>query len=113
MQIIWDAKTSVTSSQLLEKLKSLDKDWRPTTVLTFLARLIEKGVLTSIRCGRSNMYSPLISHSKYRHSETRAFLDVVHEGSVTSFVATLYENDSLSESELDELKDWFSKIGEK
>jgi predicted transcriptional regulator len=79
------------------------------TVLTFLARLIEKGILTSVRHGRSNEYIPLITESEYKQFETRTFLNSVHDGSVKSFITALYEGNDLTAEEISELKQWFSQ----
>lgn len=109
MQLIWDAGGSVSSSKLLDDLKTLGKEWKPSTMLTFLARLIEKGILTSVRHGRANEYIPLITEAEYKQYETRSFLNTVHDGSVKNFIAALYEGNDLTASEVKELQEWFSQ----
>ena len=113
MHFVWAAGDSVSSARLLDDLKTINKEWKPNTVLTFLARLIEKGVLTSIRHGRSNEYIPLITESEYKQFESRSFLNAVHDGSIKSFVVALYENNDLTATEIAELKEWFSQKEEK
>lgn len=108
MRSIWAAGSPVTSAQLLESLRG-DKAWKPTTVLTFLARLVEKGVLKTERQGKAYKYIPLISEIEYKSIETRNFLDEVHNGSIKSFVAALFEGNDMSREEIDELKKWFSQ----
>jgi len=51
MKIIWDAKEPVTSAYISEKLKG-KKDWKITSILTFLARLTEKGFMSAREKGR-------------------------------------------------------------
>ncbi len=109
MRFVWAAGASISSAKLLDDLKAVNKEWKPNTVLTFLARLIEKGVLTSIRHGRSNEYIPLVTKSEYKQFETRSFLNAVHDGSVKSFITALYENNDLTATEITELKEWFSQ----
>ncbi|HOV25495.1 MAG TPA: BlaI/MecI/CopY family transcriptional regulator [Pseudobacteroides sp.] len=109
MQLVWAAGRSVSSAKLLNDLKAINKEWKPNTVLTFLARLIEKGILTSVRHGRSNEYIPLITESEYKQFETRTFLNSVHDGSVKSFITALYEGNDLTAEEISELKQWFSQ----
>lgn len=110
MQAVWalspDGKTPVTSAQLQTQLSS--RQWKATTVLTFLSRLCDKGLLEASRQGKSNLYTPLLTEEEYRRLETRAFLDEVHGGSLRSFIAALADED-LSGEELDELRDWFEK----
>jgi len=109
MRFVWAAGGSVSSARLLDDLKAINKAWKPNTVLTFLARLVEKGILTAVRHGRSNEYIPLITENEYIQFETRSFLDSVHEGSVKSFITALYEGNDLTSEEITELKEWFVK----
>jgi len=112
MQFVWLAGGSVSSAKLLDDLKTINKKWKPNTVSTFLARLIEKGLLTSVRHGRTNEYIPLITETEYKQFETRSFLDSVYAGSVKNFIATLYEGDNLTAEEIKELQAWFAERGE-
>lgn len=109
MQIIWAAGGSISSAWLLDELKNRNKDWKPNTVLTFLARLIEKGILTAKKHGRANEYIPLVSANEYKHFETRSFLDSVYGGSIRKFIYALYEGDDLTKDEIEDLKKWFSQ----
>ena len=109
MRLVWAAGDSVTSERLLDDLRAINKEWKPNTILTFLARLIEKGILTSIRHGRSNEYKPLITESEYKQFETRSFLNAVHNGSVKNFITALYEGNDLTPEEIAELKEWFAQ----
>lgn len=109
MQIIWAVGGSISSSWLLDELKNRNKDWKPNTVLTFLARLIEKGILTAKKHGRANEYIPLVSENEYKRFETRSFLDSVYDGSIKKFISALYEGDDLTTDEIEDLKKWFSQ----
>ena len=108
MQAVWalspNGETPVTSAQLQAQLS--ERQWKATTVLTFLSRLCDKGLLAASKRGKSNLYTPLLTEEEYRRLETRAFLDEVHGGSLRSFIAALADDD-LSGEELDELKEWF------
>ena len=59
MRVIWDADAPITAAQLLELFAH--KGWKIQTVSTFLTRLVEKGVLTVERRGRSNFYTPAVT----------------------------------------------------
>ncbi|NLK51129.1 MAG: BlaI/MecI/CopY family transcriptional regulator [Syntrophomonadaceae bacterium] len=112
MQVIWGFEKTLTSAEILQALNQ-KKDWKPTTVFTFLARLAEKGIITSSKKGKVNQYIPLISESDYRQFETYSFLNTVHKGSVKSFISALYEGDGIKKEEIEELKKWFAqKVGE-
>lgn len=111
MRFVWAAGSSVSSAKLLDDLKTINKEWKTNTVLTFLARLIEKGILTSVRHGRANEYIPLITENEYKQFETRSFLNAVHDGSVKGFITALYEGNDLTAEEIKELQEWFSQKG--
>jgi len=110
MRFIWAAGDSVSSAAILEDLKTINKDWKPNTVLTFLARLIEKGILTSVRHGRTNEYIPLVTESEYKQFETRSFLNAVHDGSVKNLITALYERNDLTADEIEDLRKWFAEM---
>ena len=112
MRFFWAAGGSVSSAKLLEDLRTINKDWKPNTLLTFLARLVEKGIITSVRHGRTNEYKPLITEAEYNKFETRTFLNAVHDGSVKKFISTLYEGDDITTEEIKELQSWFAQKSE-
>ncbi|QIB68891.1 BlaI/MecI/CopY family transcriptional regulator [Aminipila butyrica] len=116
MQIIWEYGDPITSSELLDIFAAKEgKEWKGQTMATFLARLVKKGVLTSIKKqGRTNIYLPRISPEEYRSKEAKSFLDTVYEGSVKNFLATLYDGKALTKNDVTELRRWFTeKAGEK
>lgn len=103
MLIIWEAKEPVSSAYLMEKLQG-EKDWANTTVLNFLARLVERGFLGVEKQGRINIYRPLIAEKDYIEIESRSFLERMHKSSLKSFVAALYDGRTLSSEDAEELK---------
>ena len=90
MMIIWESGTSVTSAYVMEKLPK-ERKWANTTVLNFLARLVDRGFLKIKKQGRINYYIPLIEESDYLQQESKTFLEKMHMGSLKSLVASLYD----------------------
>ncbi|MEN3004994.1 BlaI/MecI/CopY family transcriptional regulator [Dehalobacterium formicoaceticum] len=115
MQIIWASDHPITSGELLDIFaQQKGKEWKGQTMATFLARLVEKGVLTSIKQGRANIYRPRMSLEEYRSQEAKSLLETLYEGSVKNFLATLYDGKELAKDEMTELRRWFAeKAGEK
>ena len=64
MQIIWQFEPPVSRS-VIEGVLSKQKHLAPSTILTFLTRLCERGFLRVERHGRMNLYTPLISQKDY------------------------------------------------
>ncbi|MDL2219258.1 BlaI/MecI/CopY family transcriptional regulator [Ruminococcaceae bacterium OttesenSCG-928-O06] len=85
------------------------RNWRPTTLLTFLSRLCQKGVLALEKQGRGNLYRPLLQKGEYERREGRAFLDGLFEGSAANFLAAMVDANALDEAELAELHRWLKE----
>ena len=105
MMIIWEAEEPVPRADIEAKLEG-HENWGPTTVLKFLSRLVEKGFINCESQGwrQMNRYAPIISEEEYLASESRSVLGRFVGRSMTSMVANLYENNSIDDSELDELQ---------
>lgn len=107
MQVIWKLNRSVTSSELLEIFSK--KSWKGQTINTFLSKLVDKGLLSVTRGKwRVNHYSPCVTFKEYKKREAKSVLDTMYQGSMTTFLATLYD-DEVTEDELVELKQWLSE----
>ena len=101
MQTIWALTPPVTAAEVQQHA---DKDWKMTSVLTFLTRLCEKGFLSCTKEGRQNRYAPLISESDYRRRESVGFVRRLCGGSVKNLVASLSDAGALTEHDIDELR---------
>jgi len=85
------------------------KDWAVTTILNFLARLVDRGFLTVKRKGKTNIYTSIVSEEEYLESESKSFLERLHGNSLKSFVASLYSGDVISQRDLEELKSFIDE----
>ncbi len=103
MRAVWKNSPPVTTAQITAMLEA-DKRWKPQTVLTMLARLIEKGYLKSEKVGKTRNYTPIISEAEYLRTETGSFMQRYHGNSLGSFVKTLYDGKDLTDRDLQELK---------
>lgn len=102
MELIWSFQNPITTKEILSQLPE-DLNWKQNTVITFLSRLMEKGILKAERIGKAYYYEPLVTEQEYRSFETNEFIREVHQGSVLGFVSTLCDSGSLTESDIDEL----------
>lgn len=110
MQVIWAYDHPVTSSELLDIFaQTKGKEWKGQTIATFLARLVDKGVLTAMKQGRSNTYVPLLSYEEYKQWEAQSVLDQMYQGSIKNFLSALYDGKKLSKEDISELKQWLSE----
>ena len=108
MRLIWTADDTITSAQIINEIGE-KKQWKPSTIWTFLGRLVEKGLVQAKKVGKTNYYTPVLTEEEYRQEETRQFLNSVHGGSVKSFFAALSAGKSLNKDELAELRQWLDE----
>ncbi|HBM75889.1 MAG TPA: CopY family transcriptional regulator [Clostridiaceae bacterium] len=102
MDFIWKAGHPVTTAEIMQNLPE-GKAWKQNTVITFLARLIEKGILKATRISKANYYEPCLTEQEYRNIETKQFIEDVHKGSVLGFISALCDNGDLTKEDIEEL----------
>lgn len=105
MKILWNADGKMKVSDVVSALDG--NDWTPSTVSTFLQRLLKKNVISCEKKGNTNLYFPVLKQKEYDMSETESFLSKIYKGSVKNLVAALYENKKLSKEDMSELKSMF------
>jgi predicted transcriptional regulator len=109
MQIIWQSGNEITVGVLLSKLCGLGKSWKSSTVVTFLSRLVEKGMLTATKDGRTNIYAAAVSEEELRKYETQTFIKKIYDGNAKELVASLLKQESLTPEDIDELRIYWQK----
>ena len=70
MMIIWDYNKPVTRFEIEERMEK-GKKLSPTTILSFLSRLQEKGFVEVRKSGKNNVYLALVEREDYRKVESR------------------------------------------
>lgn len=107
MQIIWHEAAPV-SRMTIESVLHRTHPLAPTTILTMLTRLCDKGFLSLRKEGRTNLYEPLITEKEYLAVESRSFLDRLFHGSVAGFATALCDS-GVKKEELEELRKLLEK----
>ena len=108
MLIIWEYDRPVTRFEIESKLDE-DRNLSPTTILSFLSRLQEKGFLDVAKEGKNNIYSAIISKESYMQTDSKNMLKKLYKNSVKNFLAALYDGNSLSEKDLQELEEYIKE----
>lgn len=109
MQVIWKAKRPITSNYILKELQGRRK-WQLSTLMTSLSRLSDKGFVRCDRSTGSNLYTPVISENDYKTKESKHFLEKIYNNSIKNMVATLYNNEVLQASDLEELRKYLNEF---
>jgi BlaI family penicillinase repressor len=102
MQIIWKHEPPVSRS-VIEKELNRDRKLAPSTIITFLSRLCDRGFLSVEHQGRTNLYTPRVSQKDYLACESRSFLDRLYGGSLSAFAASLCDS-GISKEEIEHLR---------
>lgn len=110
MKIIWNYENPLTSKQIMAFIPN--NQWKTTTILTLLSRLVEKGFLKAERQGRNYLYSYIISDKEYKKRCSKKFINEFYQGSFKNFFATLYADNEISQEDLEELRDMLNKRGD-
>ncbi len=110
MKVIWKSKEPITSLDIGKEVE--DKGWKKTTIATFLTRLVEKGALSAEKQGKLYYYTALITEKEYRKSQTKNLIKTLYNGSVRDFAVSFFEEQKLSDKDIQELKAIFEDKGE-
>ncbi|MCM1145893.1 MAG: BlaI/MecI/CopY family transcriptional regulator [Clostridium sp.] len=108
MMIIWELDRAVTRFEIEAQMGG-ERKLSPTTILSFLSRLQEKGFLEVKKAGKNNVYQALIDKDSYMQSESKSILKRLYQNSAKNFLAALYDGNQLSKEQLQELEDYISE----
>ena len=102
MEILW-SKPNLLASDVVREL--LYTKWSDRTIKTLLARLVEKGILSYEKEGRSYRYFPLISKNECIKKEKQDFINKIFNGSNREFITSFIKNERLNKEEIRELRE--------
>ena len=102
MQVVWANEPPVTTSLIMSEL-GFRKGWKIQVVVTLMLRLTERGFLRSEKHGKERTYYPLVNQDDYLKFETGNFLKQFHKNSFLSLVTAIYDNEALTDEDIDGL----------
>lgn len=103
MMIIWESKEPISRIEIEEKMDHT-REVVPSTILTLLSRLEERGFVEKEKRGKINYYSALVQKEPYLKETGRSILKKMFGGSLSNFAAALYMGEELSEEDIEELQ---------
>ena len=112
MDVLWTQSPQYKPMGASEVAAALanQKDWNIRTIKTLLARLVEKGALSTTTEGRRYLYAPLISKDSYAAGATRRLSDRLFGGRAAPLVMHLAKDDGLSADDIAELEALLAKL---
>ena len=101
MERLWD-QAPQTLMQLVHAL-SAEVGWTKSTVATMVRRMEAKGLLRFEDGGKAKYIFPAVTREEASRAETDGLIDKVFRGSPGLLMASLIEQNELSQEEIDEL----------
>lgn len=102
MKILWECGGAVSRADIEERLTG-ERKLMPTTILTHLSRLADKGYVRSEKVERRNLFTPLVTKEEYLASQSTSFFKKLCGGRVDVFAAALCDS-GITKEELQELR---------
>lgn len=81
----------------------------PTTVITLLKRMIDKGFVSYRQCGNSREYFPVVKKSDYFSDHINVLIKEFFNNSTATFASFFTNETNMSTEELKELRDIVDK----
>lgn len=110
MRVLW-VNAPLSTNEVVAALGN-SRDWKPKTIHTLLARLVQKGALRADKRGREYVYSPLVGAEECEHEVSRSFLGRFFDGELAPFLARFVEKERLTRKQILELKRILEKAEE-
>ncbi len=108
MMIIWDAGEPVTRSQIEERMSG-SRNVMPSTILTLLSRLEERGFIVKEKKGKINYYTAIREKGPYLQETGKKVLKNLFGNSLSVFAAALYSGEHLDKGEIDKLQNFLDE----
>jgi BlaI family penicillinase repressor len=111
LQVLWENEPA-TVRFVHEKLSEV-KEVQYTTTLKQIQRMVEKGMLTAEKSGKSYLYSTKIKESQVKKSMFNRLVDSTFRGSAMDLVMHALGQAKPSDDELEELRKWLEEKKQK
>lgn len=103
LRVLWDHGPQ-TVREVMERLHERGRKVAYTTVLTFLTRLAQKGVVAANKTDLAFVYRPKASRESVTRSRVRDLLEQLYDGAAGPVVMHLVENEQLTPDEIARLR---------
>lgn len=106
MKVLWRLEKAFIRDLLSE---FPDPKPAPTTVITVLNRMIEKGFVSYRQCGNSREYYPLVKKSEYFTDHLNGLIKEFFNNSKEQFASFFTNETNISDEELMEIRNIINK----
>jgi len=111
MDVVWREEPCAAGT-VQEALKT-SHDWAYSTVKTTMDRMVAKGLLATHAIRNLNLFTSRVSRDEARRGELNQCLRRAFDGALAPMIQFLFEQEHLSDSELQELRNLIRKSADK
>jgi len=108
MFVLWHSDEPLKAGDII-KILSDTRSWKSSTAHTLLARLEEKGFVSTDKDSYIHYFTPMITEDEYRTAESHAVLTKLCGGSIKKMMASLISSESVTDEDIKELTDMLQK----
>jgi predicted transcriptional regulator len=112
LSVLWDSGPC-TVRQVLEHLREAGRRVAYTTVLTFLTRMEQKGVVESDKTGIAYVYRASVTRDRYRRSRLKSLMGQLYGGEAAPLVLQLMKTQRFSKEEIAALRKLIKELDAK
>jgi predicted transcriptional regulator len=103
LRALWDTGPG-TVRDVMNHLHDLGRPLAYTTVMTFLARLEQKGFVDSDKSSQAFVYRATVSRERVRKTRLKRFVSQYYDGAAGALVLQLVKSERLTADEIAELQ---------
>jgi len=107
MQAVWEHEPCAAGT--VQEALADEKGWAYSTVKTTMDRMVRKGLLEIKKVRNLQLFSSTINKTDARKGEFRRMLARAFDGALGPMMQYLVENESLSDKELEQLRNLVNK----
>ena len=105
MKVVW-AHTGPVTANVIMAAYGDSLGWKVQTAITLLNRLVDRGFLSTQKEGKMRTYRFTVTKKEYLNFETGNFVKQFHSNSLLNLVSAMYDDEQLSDNDIDELLKW-------
>jgi BlaI family penicillinase repressor len=109
LQVLWQYGPS-TVRFVHDKLNEQKEAVIYTSTLKLMQVMKEKGMLERDETNMKHIYSPTVAEEKVKGNLLGRFMDSMYNGSASSLMLALLDNDKTSEAELEKIKELLNNM---
>lgn len=104
MKVIWDADCELSVQELMDLLQErYEKDYKRSTVMTFLVRLCDKEFIETQRRGKYAYIHALRSEEEYKAGVMEREVNFWYDGKISEMIDAMQKKQAISKEEAEKI----------